>query len=100
MRTVIANWVRKHQLIAFFVLTFLIMYTVLFSSILLDRTAETRHWSWIWFLSMFSPTFGALIISWVIGGWSEVKRLLSGYLRWKIGIRWYLATLFLFFGPL
>jgi len=49
---------------------------------------------------MFSPTFSALIISGVIGGWTEVKRLLSGYVRWRVGVRWYLAALFLFLGPL
>lgn len=53
-----------------------------------------------WFLSIFSPTWAALLISYVIGGQDEVKRLLSGYLRRKVGLRWYLATLFLFLGPL
>ena len=94
------KWVQKHQLLSFFVLTFLIMYTVLFTAIYIHRSADSQRWSLIWFLSMFSPTFSALIMSWVIGGWIEVKRLLSGYVRWKVGARWYLATFFLFFGPL
>jgi membrane protease YdiL (CAAX protease family) len=94
------KWIQKHQLLSFFVLTFLMMYTVLFTAIYLHKSADSQRWSLIWFLSIFSPTYSALIISWIIGGWAEVKRLLSGYLRWKVGMRWYLATLFLFFGPL
>ncbi len=93
-------WIRKHQLISFFCLTFLIMYAVLFGAIYFHRSADSQRWSLIWFFSMFSPTFSALILSWLIGGWPQVKQLLSGYTRWKVGLRWYLATLFLFFGPL
>ena len=100
MKIIFTEWIKKHQLILFFVLTFLIMYTVLFTAIYLNIAGQVQTWSLVWFLSIFSPTWSALIISWVIGGWTEVKRLLSGYLRWKVGVRWYLATLFLFFGPL
>jgi membrane protease YdiL (CAAX protease family) len=94
------TWIRNHQLISFFVLTFLIMYTVIFSAIYLNRSDESQRWSLIWFLSIFSPTISAFTISWIIGGWTEVKRLLSGYVRWNVGLRWYLATLYLFLGPL
>jgi membrane protease YdiL (CAAX protease family) len=94
------SWIRAHSLISFFCLTFLIMYTVQFAAIYLGRSADVQHWSLVWFLSIFSPTFSACIISWVIGGWTEVQRLLSGYVRWNVGLRWYLATLFLFGGPL
>lgn len=53
-----------------------------------------------WFLNAFSPTISALIIAWIIGGSAEVKRLLSGFTRWNVGLRWYLAAAFLFLGPL
>jgi uncharacterized protein len=95
----VQNWIKKHQLISFFSLTFLIMYSVLFTAIYLDPSSF-HPWSPIWFLSVFSPTWSALIISGIIGGWTEVKRLLSGYVHWNVGLRWYFATLFLFFGPL
>ncbi len=99
MNTTFANWIKKHQLLAFFGLTFLIMYTILFTTAYVNPS-WFHEWSLVWFLSIFSPTWGALIVSWIIGGWSEVKRLLSGFTRWDVGIRWYLATLFLFLGPL
>jgi hypothetical protein len=94
------HWIRNHQLISFFCLTYLIMYGVLFSALYLGRSEDVQHWSLVWFLSIFSPTFSAFILSWVIGGWSEVKRWLSGYFRWNVGFWWYLAALFLFLGPL
>lgn len=93
------TWIRNHQLLSFFGLTFLIMYSVLFTTAYVDPT-WLHPWSLVWFLSIFSPTIGAFIISWIIGGWIEVKRLLSGYIRWNVGLRWYVATLFLFWGPL
>lgn len=93
------TWIRQHQLISFFVLTYAIMYGVLFTVAFVD-SSWFQPWSLAWFLSVFSPTWAALILSYVIGGWDEVKHLLSGYLRWKVGLRWYLATLFLFLGPL
>lgn len=89
----------KHQLISFFLITFLIMYSVLFTVVFVNPDWFSE-WSLAWFLSIFSPTWGALIVSAVIGGWDEVKRLLSAYTRWNVGIRWYVATFFLFWGPL
>ncbi len=40
-----------------------------------------------------------MILSWVTGGWAQVKRLLTGFTRWKVGIGWYLAAAFLILGP-
>ncbi|NUM46565.1 MAG: CPBP family intramembrane metalloprotease [Anaerolineales bacterium] len=93
------TWIRQHQLISFFALTYAIMYGVLFTVAFIEPS-WFQPWSLAWLLSLFSPIWAALILSSVIGGWDEVKRLLSGYLRWKVGLRWYLATLFLFLGPL
>jgi hypothetical protein len=31
---------------------------------------------------------------------SEIKRLLSGFTRWKVGFRWYFWAAFLILGPL
>jgi membrane protease YdiL (CAAX protease family) len=57
-------------------------------------------WSLVWFLFVFSPSISAILISWIVGGWTGVKRLLSGFLRWKVGFGWYFAAAFLFLGPL
>ena len=100
MKTTLVNWIKKHQLIAFFTLSYVIMFGVIFTSIYLEPGQPIQPWSLVWFLSAFSPTISALIVSWIIGGTSEVKHLLSGFTRWKVGLRWYLAAAYLFLGPL
>jgi membrane protease YdiL (CAAX protease family) len=94
------NWIHEHPLLSFFTLTYVIMFGVIFTGIYLRPGQPEPPWSWVWFLSAFSPTFSALIISWIIGGMTEVNRLFSGFTRWKVGLRWYLAASFLFLGPL
>ncbi|HET9587299.1 MAG TPA: type II CAAX endopeptidase family protein [Anaerolineales bacterium] len=94
------DWIQKHQLLSFFVLTYAIMFGAVFTSIHLRPGQPDHPWSLTWFLYAFSPTYSALIVSWIIGGTVEVKRLLSGFLRWKVGLRWYLAAAYLFLGPL
>ena len=93
-------WIQKHQLISFFVLTYIIAFATTFTFIYLQPGQPSKSWSLSWFLNAFSPTISALLISWMIGGWDEVKHLLSGFARWKVGMRWYLAAAYLFLGPL
>ena len=94
------TWIQKHSLISFFTLTYVIAFGTTFTHIYLQPGKPSENWSMEWFLNAFSPTISALIISWIIGGWNEVKRLLSGFTRWKVGWFWYFAAAFLFLGPL
>lgn len=94
------NWIQKHQLISFFGLSYAIMFGVLFTFICLDPSKALQPWSLVWFFSIFSPSFAALTVSYVIGGVPEIKRLLSGFARWRVGFGWYFAAVFLFLGPL
>ena len=94
------TWIQKNQLISFFVLTYAIAFGTTFASLYFQAQQTARPWSLDWFLNAFSPSISALIISWVIGGWREVRHLLSGFTRWKVGLRWYLAAAYLFLGPL
>jgi membrane protease YdiL (CAAX protease family) len=100
MRTAFANWIRNHQLVTFFVLSYLIMFGVGFSSFMLRPSQPVQRWSLVWFLTIFSPSISALAVSWIIGGVPEIKRLLSGFTRWKVGFRWYFWAAFLILGPL
>jgi uncharacterized protein len=93
-------WIQKHQLISFFSLTYLIAFGVTFTYILLRPGEPSYKWSLDWFLNAFSPTISALILAWILGGGNELKRLLSGFTRWNVGLRWYFAAAFLFLGPL
>lgn len=93
-------WIRKHQLTSFFVLTYTIMFGVMFGYIFLKPGQPLRAWSLVWALGIFSPSISALFLSWIIGGLNEVKRLLSGLTQWKVGWFWYFAAAFLILGPL
>ncbi len=100
MISALVNWIKKHQLVSFFVLSYLITFVVDFGFIYLKPSTPLQPWSLVWFLGIFSPSFSALIIAGVIGGMPEIKRLLSGFTRWKVGFFWYFAAAFLFLGPL
>ena len=93
-------WIQKNQLISFFVLTYAIAFGTIFAYMALQPGQTTERWSLSWFLNAFSPTISALILSAIIGGWREVRHLLSGFTRWNVGMRWYLAAAYLFLGPL
>lgn len=92
--------VQKNQLISFFVLTYAIAFGTTFAYIALKPGGTLERWSLSWFLNAFSPTISALILSAIIGGWKELRHLLSGFTRWRVGMRWYLAAAYLFLGPL
>ncbi len=94
------TWIRNHQLISFFILSYFIMTGTVLTSIILRPGQPDHPWSISWFFYAFSPTYSALIISWIIGGKDEVKHLLLGFTRWKVGLRWYFSAAFLFLGPL
>lgn len=96
----VKNWIIRHQLISFFVLSYAIMFGVMFGYILLQPGKPLQPWSLVWAFGIFSPSISSLIISWIIGGWVEVKRLLAGFTRWKVGFWWYFAAAFLLLGPM
>jgi membrane protease YdiL (CAAX protease family) len=76
--------VKKHRLIAFFVLAYLLtwwIYPVLKVSPLLG------------IFGLFGPALAAIIVAAVTEGKSGVKSLLSRVVRWRVGLPWYLIAL-------
>lgn len=90
------NWIQKHQLISFFVLAYAIQYGAIYASMWFD----IPFFGFIWLLSVANPTISAMILSAIIGGLPEVQRLLQGFTRWNVGLRWYLGALSLLLLPL
>src|SRR4026207_2511642 len=90
------NWIQKHQLISFFVLAYAIQYGAIYASMWFD----IPFFGFIWLLSVANPTISAMILSAIIGGLPEVQRLLQGFPRWNVGLRWYLGALSLLLLPL
>ena len=76
--------VRKHPLIAFFVLAYLLtwwIYPVLQISPLLG------------IFGLFGPALAAMIMAAVTGGKAGLKALLSRAARWRVGVPWYVIAL-------
>ncbi len=90
------RWVGEHQLVAFFGLTYLLMFGVTFAYIY----GLPAPYPVAWFLGIFSPTIAALVVAMLSGGGAAVKAVLAGFTRWRVGLRWYLAALSLVLVPL
>ena len=75
---------RRHPLIAFFVLAYLLtwwIYPLLKFSPLIG------------IFGLFGPALAAIIMAAVTGGKPGVKALLSRVVRWRVGLPWYLIAL-------
>jgi membrane protease YdiL (CAAX protease family) len=81
---VVRGLVRRHPLIAFFVLAYLLtwwIYPLLKFSPLLG------------IFGLFGPALAAIIMAAVTGGKPGVKALLSRVVRWRVGLPWYVIAL-------
>ncbi len=92
-----SNFFKKNSLLIFFVLTYLI--TIISVIIMYFGTVVSID-ILFFYISFWSPTISAIIIAGIIGGWAEIKKLLSGFLKWRVGGFWYFAGFFLMVGPL
>ena len=84
----------KYSLSFFFILSYLLMIipVIIYSFGVIPEI--------LLIIMIWSPTISAIIMSGVIGGWEEIKKLLKGFLKWKVGIKWYFAAFLLMIGPL
>jgi len=89
--------IKKYSLTIFFLISYALMIIPVIIKIIFPQFIPMILF---WILTVWSPTFSAIIVSGIIGGWLEIKKLLRGFLRWKVGIKWYLASFFLMVGPL
>ena len=64
------------------------MFGMIFAFVYIYPAQPLQPWSLVWFFSIFSPSFSAISVTGICGGWSAVKRLLSGFTRWKVGFFW------------
>lgn len=97
------NLINKYALTFYFVLSYLIMIIsvmVIYFWFLPAPGTIIGPGLIFLYISISSPTISAIIIAALVGGWQEVKNLLSGFLKWRVGFFWYFAGFFLLIGPL
>jgi len=89
--------IKKYSLTCFFILSYLLMIIPVIIRVLNPILMPIIPFT---IITIWSPTISAIIVSGFIGGWTEIKKLLKGYIRWKVGIKWYIAGFLLMIGPL
>jgi membrane protease YdiL (CAAX protease family) len=95
MATITAS-MRRYPLVWFFVLAFAINAAATATTYIVPLEFMSPQW----LISIFSPTIAAYLVAAGMGGWPEVKKLLAGYTRWRIGWQWYLAAMSMALIPL
>jgi uncharacterized protein len=93
------NPLTRNPLLSFFVLTFLIAWAIWTPIVIqyhrdpfpISFTETPVYLILLAFLGFFGPTFAALILSGLEDGREGIKKLLSGWKMWRVGLRWYLA---------
>ena len=99
------DFFQKFSFIIFVFISYTIMAVSATIQILLDIPSFTQvsfnTWGFIlWFFMVFSPTISAVLVVSISNGIEGLKKLLKGFLVWKVNWRWYLAALILILAPL
>jgi len=98
MRSPLFEWVKRHSLAAFFLLTFgysgLLMFPVLASSLgWLPFHIAVLPALLIQLLAVWGPTLSAFLLTGLISGKAGLRDLLSRLVRWRVGVQWYAFVL-------
>jgi membrane protease YdiL (CAAX protease family) len=89
---------KKHPLLAFFLLTFLITWGLgacfaLFPDQLTALFGKISPSNPLFLIAVYAPSFSALVVTGVTCGAAGVRDLLSRLFRWRVGLRWYVTAL-------
>lgn len=91
------NLLVRYPLWSFFILTFALNIAVTVTQLYILKIPQTKP---IALLQVVTPTISAIILSYLLGGWDEVRKLLSGFTRWRVHWVWYLAAFMMTGFPL
>src|ERR671913_1100075 len=81
---IITAFVKRHQLVAFFVLAYALTWP------LIPLVTVSPLWG---FPALFGPALAAVIVSAVTDGRPDLRDLLGRLVRWRVGARWYAVAL-------
>lgn len=89
MLTTFSNWLKNNPLPGFFVLTFIIAWSIwlplgIFAP---EQVLLTLPGAW-------APTISALLLIGLSEGRGSIHRFLKRVLHWRVGLQWYLVVLF------
>ena len=88
-------WIKKHDLIIYFILAFAISWTFMIPPALATRGLISYDMPYaVYYLASFGPMISALLLSAITGGASGIGRLLSGLLKWRVGWGYFAFSVF------
>src|SRR5581483_3480393 len=94
------NTVGKQRglLVSFFVLTFAITWGLAAFVVLVPRLSEALFGklsaaSPVFIVAVAGPTIAASILTFVQGGWSDLRALYAKWTQWRFGVQWYALLL-------
>ena len=77
------TFLKKHQIIIFFTLTFIISWSPWYTGGVGFKAA--------------GPSYAGLTVVLIVSGWEGIKEMLGRLVKWRVGYRWWVVA---FFGPL
>ena len=94
----LTNWIKGHQIIVFFILTFVITWGLGALAIFLpgqfrNLFGELTDTNPVYFLAVAAPTISATFVTWVWEGWAGLVALYARLIRWRFGVQWYALVL-------
>ncbi|MBN2423667.1 MAG: CPBP family intramembrane metalloprotease [Calditrichaceae bacterium] len=94
------NYIKNHPLISYFVLTFVLSWSgIIFAAFFMGMPTTSKQFTEDGPLALlpflFAPTIVSLVLTGIVHGKNGFKELKSGFLKWKVNLRWYIFALFL-----
>lgn len=100
-QTGVTSWIKQHPLLAYLALAFGLTWPLMGAEVLGSwgfipfRLTLTGAGLWLTLPLAYGPTLAALLVTGITSGRSGIRTLLSRLLIWRVGWRWYGATLLL-----
>lgn len=95
----LTHWIRRHSLVAFFVLAYLLTWATTLPLVLSQRglglvkLPEGLLFSLLLLATYIGPLPAALLVTSIVEGKAGVKHLLRRMVQWRVGIGWVLLVL-------
>ncbi len=87
---VFQRFIRDHPLIAFFSFAYAFSWAMCLPWLAIEPIAFPV----VFFMGGMGPSLAAIVVTIVVEGRDGVRRLLSGVLRWRVGLKWWALSLF------
>jgi membrane protease YdiL (CAAX protease family) len=94
------HWITRHPVLAYLILAYAVCWTIFVPLVLSNQGLGVLHFDgppfqlYILAVSMLGLTGSAFTVTAIVDGRPGVRALASRYIRWRVGIQWYLLAFF------